>query len=255
MQCVDYKIENKIGIITLNRPESLNALNARLTFKLQEVMHDFRDNDNVWVGILTGAGSRAFSAGADIKESISLAGTQVPTRQVSDHLRFDLIWKPVIAAINGYCLGGGLELALTCDLRLASENARFGTPEVQIGTLPAGGAIDRLPRFIGRGKAAELMLLGQQIDAQEALKIGLINKVVPPDKLMTSALEWANLMRHAAPLTIRAVKEGMLKGYDMTLEEGLINEGRLLTFIRSTQDFKEGAQAFKDKRKPDWSAK
>jgi len=255
MQCVDYQIKDKIAVITLNRPESLNALNKQMNYELQDVMYDFRDNDDAWVAVLTGAGARAFSAGADIKESITSLTEGFYIKTNREPLRFDLIWKPVIAAINGFCLGGGLELALTCDLRIASETARFGTPEVRIGTLPAGGAIDRLPRFIGRAKAAELMLLGAQIDAREALQIGLINRVVAPEALMPAAMDWAKIIASAAPLTVRAVKEGMLKGYDMTLEESLRHEGKLLAQIRTTEDFLEGARAFKEKREPRWRAR
>ncbi|MDD5189478.1 MAG: enoyl-CoA hydratase-related protein [Dehalococcoidales bacterium] len=256
MACVNYSKANRIALITLNRPESLNAINAQLTAEFQAALVNFRDDPDVWVGILTGAGERSFSAGADIKESISLAGVKTSNGVKGvGPVRIDQIWKPVIAAINGYCLGGGLELALTCDLRIAAEHARFGTPEVQIGTIPAGGAIDRLPRFINRVKAAEMMLLGQQIDAREALEMGLVNKVVPQSELMIEAMRWAELMAKAAPVAVRAVKEGIIKGYDLPLEEALRYEHKLLDHIRETADFVEGARAFKDKRKPEWQAK
>ena len=149
---VDYKKEGRIAIFTLNRPEALNAINAQLTRELKEAMIDFRDDNDLWVGIITGAGDRAFSAGADIKEF--RPGPLEQGRGTTERVRADQIWKPFIAAINGYALGGGLELALTCDLRIAAEHARFGTPEIFVGVIPAGGGIDRLPRFIPRAKAA-----------------------------------------------------------------------------------------------------
>lgn len=250
---VDYKKEGRIAIFTLNRPEALNAINAQLTRELNEAMIDFRDDNDLWVGIITGAGDRAFSAGADIKEF--RPGPLEQGRGTTERVRADQIWKPFIAAINGYALGGGLELALTCDLRIAAEHARFGTPEIFVGVIPAGGGIDRLPRFIPRVKAAEMLLMGKQIDAQEAYRIGLINLAVPLEKLMPTAREWAKAICQAGPLQVRAVKEGMIRGYDMTLDEGLRLEGELFNRVRNTEDYMEGARAFVEKRKPDWQAK
>lgn len=252
MAVVEYRQEGRIAIITLNRPEALNALNAQLGRELRDVLVKFRDDNDVWVGILTGAGDRAFSAGADIKEFRPAQDTRTGGGEA---VRIDKIWKPVIAAIHGFCLGGGLELALTCDLRIAAENARFGTPEIFVGVIPAGGGMDRLPRFIPRAKAAEILLMGQHMDAQEAYRIGLVNKVVPLEKLMSTAKEWANTILKAGPLQVRAVKEAMIRGYDMTLDEGLQLERDLSNYVRTTDDFMEGARAFTEKRKPDWKAK
>jgi enoyl-CoA hydratase/carnithine racemase len=249
MSAVEYKKEGKIAIITLNRPEALNALNTQLRTELQAALEDVRDNNDVFVTVVTGAGDRAFSAGADIKEFS-------PTRRLRpDLLRLDQIWKPFIAAIHGFCLGGGLELALTCDLRIAAENSRFGTPEIKVGVIPGGGGISRLPRFISRSKAAEILLLGDHIDAQEAYRIGLVNKVVPRDQLMPAAMAWANRICELGPLMVRAVKEAMIRGYDMTLPESLTLEKDFQRYIRSTEDHMEGARAFIEKRKPNWKLK
>jgi len=248
---VDYQKEGRIAIFTINRPEALNALNADVSLELNKAMIDFRDDPDVWVGIITGTGDKAFSAGADIK-----GFRPGPVEEVQmERVRADQIWKPFIAAINGYALGGGLELALTCDLRIAAEHARFGTPEIYVGVIPAGGGIDRLPRFIPRAKAAEILLMGKHMDAQEAYRIGLINKVVPLDKLMPTAREWAETICQAGPLQVRAVKEAMIRGYDMTLDEGLRLETEMLNRVRSTEDYMEGARAFVEKRKPNWKAK
>lgn len=170
-------------------------------------------------------------------------------------MRPDQIWKPFIAAIQGYCLGAGFELTLTCDLRIAAEDARFGQPEVNMGVIPGAGGTQRLPRFISRAKAAELILMGQQIDAQEAYRIGLVNKVVPPEQLMTTAMQWAELISQAGPLQVRAAKEAMLRGYNVPLEEGLRIERELHNRAAATEDFKEAGRAFVEKRKPNWQGK
>ncbi len=249
---VDYKKEGRIAIFTINRPEAMNALNADVSRELNEAMIDFRDDPELWVGIITGAGDRAFSAGADIKGF--LAPPQAGER-AAEQVHADQIWKPFIAAINGYALGGGLELAMTCDLRIAAEHAQLGQPEINIGFMPGAGGTQRLPRFVPRAKAAEILLTGQRINAQEAYRIGLINKVVPLDQLMSTAKEWAETICKAGPLGVRASKEAMIRGYNMPLEEGLQLEKELASRVRSSEDFKEGARAFVEKRPPDYKAK
>jgi crotonobetainyl-CoA hydratase len=248
---VDYRKEDRVAIFTINRPEVLNAINADVSRELSEALSNFRDDPDLWVGIITGAGDRAFSAGADIRgfRPGPMEG------EVVERVRADQIWKPFIAAIHGYCLGGGLELALTCDLRIAADNSRFGLPEIKVGVIPAGGGMSRLPRFIPRAKAAEILLMGQHIDAQEAYRIGLINKVVPRDQLMPTAKEWANLICQAGPLQVRSVKEAMIRGYGMPLDESLRLERELSNRLRSTEDFIEGTRAFIEKRKPNWKGK
>ena len=248
---VDYQKEGRIAIFTINRPEAFNALSMQVHKELIEAMLDFKNDDALWVGIVTGAGSKSFSAGQDIKEFR-------PGRIEAQDLVYgvpDKIWKPIIAAINGWCLGGGLELALACDLRIAAGHARFGQPEINIGYMPGGGGTQRLPRFIPWAKAAELLLTGEPIDAQEAYRLGLVNKVVPLDQLMSTAKEWAELICKKGPLGVRASKEAMIRGYSMSLEEGLELERSLNNGLRDTEDFIEGASAFKEKRQPDYKGK
>lgn len=254
MAAVIYEKKGHIAIITLNRPEALNALNADLHRELHEAMVDFRDNDDLWVAILTGTGDRAFSAGADIKGFQPGTG-EVSRRSDEPPVRADTIWKPVIAAIHGYCLGGGLELALTCDIRIAANNAQLGQPEVNIGFMAGGGGTQRLPRFIPRAVAAEILLTGNRINAEEALRWGLVSRVVPRDRLMSTAMEIAETVCQRGPLGIRATKEAIIRGYDMTLPDGLYLETEKVAYVRTTDDFMEGARAFAQKRTPDYKGK
>lgn len=254
---IDYEKEGRIATFTINRPQALNALNTEALRELHEAMLDFKDDPDLWVGIITGAGEKAFCAGADVKEVLPLIKKHKDTPWVipPNPMRGLELWKPLIAAINGLALGGGLELALACDIRLASENARLGTPEVTLGLIPVWGGTQRLPRMIPWCKAAELLLTGTMIDAQEAHRIGLINKVVPQDKLMSTAKEWANTICRAGPIAVRAAKEAMLRGSNMTLEEGLQLERSLGVYVMDTEDFQEGTTAFVEKRKPNFKGK
>jgi enoyl-CoA hydratase/carnithine racemase len=252
MAVLEYKKEGRIAFLTLNRPEKLNSLSADLGLAINEAMIDFRDDPEVWVAIVTGAGDRAFSSGADIR------GFREPRdnrQNTGERVRADQIWKPFIAAIHGYCLGGGLELALTCDIRIAADDSRLGLPEIKVGVIPGGGGISRLPRFVPRAKAAEMLLMGQHIDAQEAYRVGLVNKVVPKDQLMPTAIQWANIILEAGPLQIRAVKEAMLRGFNVPLDESLRLERDIANRIRNTEDFDEGTKAFVEKRKPNWKGR
>jgi len=254
---IDYKKEGRIAIFTINRPEALNSMNMEAVRELHETMVDFRDDPELWVGIITGAGEKAFSAGADIKDTLPFmkehrdspwATPAIPMRGLE-------LWKPLIAAINGLALGGGLEIALACDIRIASENARFGTPEVTLGLIPGWGGTQRLPRMLPWCKAAEILLMGRLIDAQEASRIGLVNKIVPVEELMPTAREWAEVICQAGPLAVRAAKEAMIRGCGMTLEEGLRLENSLEAYLLETEDFTEGTTAFVEKRKPVYKAK
>lgn len=256
MAAVEYVKEGRIVYITINRPEAMNSLSVEVRDGLQEAYKDFQGNNDLWVAIITGAGDRAFSAGADIKGFRPSTGEAAEAGKVAEKpLRPDTIWKPFIAAIHGYCLGGGCELAMTCDIRIAAENAQFGQPEVNIGFMPGGGGTIRMPRFIPRAVAAEILLIGNRINASEALRVGLISRVVPRDKLMDTAKEIANTIITRGPLGVRATKEAMIRGYSMTLEEGLALEKQLATQIRTTEDFMEGARAFAQKRPPQYKAK
>ncbi|MBN1382813.1 MAG: enoyl-CoA hydratase/isomerase family protein [Deltaproteobacteria bacterium] len=256
MAAVEYVKEGRIAYMTINRPEAMNSLSAEVSEGLREAYVDFRDNNDLWVAIITGAGDRAFSAGADIKGFRPATGdASEAARLIPQTVRPDTIWKPFIAAIHGYCLGGGCELAMTCDIRIAAENAQFGQPEVNIGFMPGGGGTIRMPRFIPRAVAAEILLTGNRIDAAEAYRVGLVSQVVPRDKLMDTAKEIADTIISRGPLGVRATKEAMIRGYSMPLEEGLALEKELVLKVRATEDFMEGARAFAQKRPPEYKAK
>ena len=253
---IDYKKEGRIAIFTINHPP-VNAVNMEVVRELHEAMVDFRDDPELWVGIITGAGEKAFSAGADIKDTLPfLKEHRDSPWAFPDSIWRGLdIWKPLIAAINGVAVGGGLEVALACDIRIASEKARLGTPEVTLGLIPGWGGTQRLPRMLPWCKAAEIVLTGRLIDAKEAYRIGLVNEVVPPEEVMPKAREWAEAICQVAPLAVRAAKEAMVRGYSLTLEEGLRLEYSLEAYLTGTEDFAEGTAAFLEKRKPDFKAK
>lgn len=254
---VDYKKEGRIAIFTINRPEAFNMVNAQIFQELHARMVEFRDDPELWVGIITGARTRAFSAGADIKDVLPFAREnreRLWALPPSIMRGLDL-WKPLIAAVNGLALGGGLEIVLACDIRIASEKARFGTPEVTLGLIPGWGGTQRLPRMLPWCKAAELLLMGRPIDAQEAYRIGLVNKVVPQEQVMPTAKEWAEVICQAGPLAVRAAKEAMIRGSSMPLEDGLQLESSLFNRIIDTEDYAEGVAASNEKRRPVFKAK
>jgi E-phenylitaconyl-CoA hydratase len=254
---VEYKKEGKIAIFTINQPEALNALSPDALADWADALVDFRDNPDLWVGIVTGAGEKAFCTGLDLKgfepgTSLDPIRNGVPKPTLIRGLE---IWKPLIAAVNGYAFGGGFEVALACDIRIASENARFGLTEVTLGLIPSWGGTQRLPRLLPLGKATELILMGKRIDAQEALNLGIVSKVVPQKELISTAKEWAEQICGLAPLAVRAAKEAIIKGRDMKLAEGLKLEAELGGKTIRSDDFAEGRKAFLEKRKPDYKAK
>jgi len=254
---IDYEKEGRIAIFTINRPEAMNAMNMEALRELNEAMADFRDDPKLWVGIITGAGERAFCGGADIKDTLPFMKEHRRDQWAFPPtiMRGLELWKPLIAAINGMALGGGLEIAMACDIRIASETARLGTPEINLGLIPGWGGTQRLPRMVPWCKAAEILLVGKPIDAQEAYRIGLVNKVVPQAEVMPTAKEWAQVISQAGPLAVRAAKEAMVKGYNLSLEEGLRLENSLVAYLMGTEDFNEGTTAFVEKRKPVYKAK
>ena len=254
---IDYEKEGRIAILTINRPEAANAMNVQTWWELNEALVNFRDDPELWVAIITGVGEKAFCAGADIKDLLPFMkeNRDTPWLIPPTHMRGLDLWKPLIAAINGLALGGGLEIALGCDIRIASENARLGVPEVTLGIIPGWGATQRLPRMIPWCKAAELLLTGRPIDAQEAYRIGLVNQVVPLQELIPKAKEWAEAICRPGPLAVRAAKEAMIRGTSMPLEEGLKLESTLFAYLLGTEDFTEGTKAFAEKRKADFKAK
>ena len=254
---IEYTKEGRLAIFTINHPP-VNAMNVQGIRELHEAMVDFRDDNELWVGIITGAGEKAFCAGADIKDMLPFLQETLPERPWATPdipMRGLELWKPLVAAVNGMALGGGLEIALACDIRIASEKALFGVPEVTLGLIPGWGGTQRLPRMIPWCKAAELLLMGKTIDAQEAYRVGLVNKLVPPEAVMATAREWAETICQAGPLAVRAAKEAMVRGSSMTLEEGLRLENALEGYAVNTEDFIEGTKAFVEKRKPEYKAK
>jgi enoyl-CoA hydratase/carnithine racemase len=250
---IDYKKENKVAIFTINRPEVANTLNVQAFEELYDALIDFRDDDDLMAGIITGSGDKVFCGGVDVKDFLpSIKESVNKSWKSPDKITRRLeLWKPLIAAINGVALGGGLEIALFCDIRVASENAVMGFPEVTLGFFPGGGGTQRLPRLIPPGIAMEMLLTGKRIKAQEACNIGLINKVVPIGLALAAAKEIANSISQAGPLAVRGVKESVTRGiYNMSLEEGLRLEESIAHYIYTTKDFAEGIAAFTEKKKP-----
>jgi E-phenylitaconyl-CoA hydratase len=253
---VEYSKQGKFAIFTLNRPHVMNALDISTLTEFHDALIDFRDDSEMWAGIITGAGDKAFCTGIDIRSTLSVNKYQDRSQPLPPTLMRGLdITKPLVAAINGVALGGGLELVLACDIRIASENASFGTPEVSLGLIPAWGGTQRLPRQIAWCHAAEMLLTGKTIDAFEAHRIGLINRVVPRKELLTTAKEWADMLCNSAPLAVRAAKEAMIKGVGLPFDDGLELEDALETYLKGTEDYFEGIKAYTEKRKPFYRAR
>ncbi len=242
-----------IVYVTINRPERLNACDFETYRRLAEIWREFRDDSVLRVAILTGAGERAFSAGSDIKADYVERPEGEPPNELFPVMLE--LGKPIIAAINGHANGGGLEQALACDIRVAAEHAQFGLGEVRLGWLPGGGGTQRLPRLIPLGRALELLYTGNRIDAQEALRLGLVDHVVPMSRLMSKCEEIALEICKSAPLAVQAIKQAALRGLDLPLADGLKLERELFTRLQKTEDAREGAKAFADKRPPQWKAK
>jgi enoyl-CoA hydratase len=246
-----------VAIITINRPDKRKALNIKTREEGAAALDELRADDGVRVVVITGAGDKAFIAGADIGE---FAGrTAVTQRDVmigrSLFTAIDTFPKPVIAMINGYCLGGGCELAMACDLRIASERASFGQPEINLGIIPGGGGTQRLTHLVGEGKAMELILTGEIIDAQVAHSIGLVNMVVPHEELAAKTLEIANRIAEKSPVALRLAKEAVKTAARSTLDEGLRREIDLFALCFSSADKDEGVNAFLEKRKPEFKGR
>jgi enoyl-CoA hydratase len=248
---------NRVAIITINRPEKRNALNIQTREEGAAALDELREDPSVGVVVITGAGDKAFVAGADIAE---FAGrTAITQREVmlgrSLFTAIDSFPKPVIAMVNGYCLGGGCELALACDLRIASEAASFGQPEINLGIIPGGGGTQRLTRLVGEGKAMELILTGDIIDARTAFNLGLVNMVVPAADLEAKTMEIANRIGEKSPIALRMAKEAVKLASRSNLDEGLRREVDLFALCFSSEDKDEGVQAFLEKRKPAFKGK
>lgn len=253
-----YEKSGGVATVTLNRPEALNAFSKDVVEEVFLALEDVRNDENVRVLILTGAGEKAFSAGADIKAMVGM--TALKARELSLMgeklcLALENLEKPVIAAINGYALGGGLEVAMSCDLRLASENARVGQTEINIGLIPGWGGTQRLTRLVGRTKAKELVFTGKMIDAKTAEQLGLVNMVVPAEKFRETVRQFASELATKAPVALKVAKAVINKGADISLDSALALEREGFGVVASSEDLKEGVSAFTEKRKPAFKGK
>jgi enoyl-CoA hydratase len=252
-QTLLFSVEDRIATITINRTDKLNALNVQAKEELKDLMTKIKSDPGVDVVIITGSGEKAFVAGTDIKELTELNAETGKSFSAGGQEIFNLIenlGKPVIAAVNGYALGGGCELALACHIRIASENARFGQPEVNLGVIPGYGGTQRLARLVGRGKAMEMVLTGDHIDAHEALRIGLVNKVVAPAELKPSVDALARTIRGKGQVAVRMALKAVNMTQETNLTDGQELEASLFGVCCGTKDFKEGTAAFLEKRKP-----
>jgi enoyl-CoA hydratase len=251
-ETITIEKRGKVAVITINRPDKLNALNSKVHAEGIAALDELRRDDEVVVVVLTGSGDRAFIAGADISEFEG----QTPVTQRSQFLErtlfnsIDIFPKPIIAMINGFCLGGGNELALACDIRVCSDNAKFGQPEINLGIIPGGGGTQRLTHLIGEGRSMEMTLTGDMIDAETALKFGLVNHVYPADQLEAETMKLAEKISEKAPIALRLAKEAVKFASRSNLDEGLRREVDLFAICFSTEDKQEGVSAFLEKRKP-----
>ncbi len=255
---IRFEVRGRVALITIDRPQARNAIDRETDRELAQAWHRFAAEDGLWVAIVTGAGEN-FCAGADLRdvgefyrllsplERLERAETEPGLGGITRNLE---IWKPTIAAIDGYCLAGGFEIALACDLRIATESARFGLPEVSWGIVPGAGGTQRLPRLAPLGAALEIIMTGEAIGAAEALRLGIVNRVVPRERLLAEALGLAERIAANAPLAVRAAKKAVYRGLDQPLEQGLRTEQLLAEPVRQTEDAREGPAAFAEKRKP-----
>jgi E-phenylitaconyl-CoA hydratase len=262
MSTVLYEKQGHVATVTINRPEAMNAISYDVFMDLSRAFHEFRDDDDAWVAVLTGAGDRAFSAGADLK---AMGGDRHPdswTGPWYDHLhnpqlhRGLELYKPVIAAVNGHCHAGGLNLMLACDIRIAAEHAQFSLAQVRRGIIPGNGGTQRLPRELPYAIAMEMLLYGKVMDAATALHFGMVNRVVPMAELRATAREYAErLCTESAPISVRVIKQAVIRGMSMPLDQAVFMESLLGGRIRDTEDAREGPRAFAERRKPVWKGR
>jgi enoyl-CoA hydratase len=256
-ETITVEKRDKVAILTINRPDKLNALSNKVHQEGVAALDELRKDDGVRVLVITGAGEKSFIAGADISEFEGK--TPVTQRDVFQERTFfnsiDTFPKPVIAMVNGFCLGGGNELALACDIRIASENARFSQPEINLGIIPGGGGTQRLTRLVGEGRSMEMVLTGDMIDAQTALRFGLVNHVYTSEDLESKTMELAAKIAEKAPIALQLAKEAVKFASRSNLDEGLRREVDLFAICFSTEDKQEGVSAFLEKRKPDFKGK
>jgi enoyl-CoA hydratase/carnithine racemase len=256
---ITYETKGRLAYLTINRPDRRNAIDPDTSRELKDAFEAFKADDEAWVAILTGTGDQSFSAGADL---VAMAqafaggdgrpGWDVPFGGITRGFE---CWKPLIAAINGYCLAGGLELALACDIRVAADHATFGLPEPRRAIIPAAGGTQRLPRVVPLAFAMELLMTGDRFDAETALRFGLVSRVVPADKLMATAEEVAAKILECGPLAVRYIKESAMRGKEMSLEDGLKLESQMAGKVFQSEDAREGPTAFAQKRKPEYKGR
>jgi enoyl-CoA hydratase/carnithine racemase len=258
-----FEVRDHVAYVTMNRPEVMNALGPYLSFELSRHFDEMEQNDDIWIGVLTGVGDKAFSAGADLKSGVALADASEAERERVQEMRRNTTSlvrrfyfpKPLIARVNGYALGGGLELALACDIIVAAEHAELGLPEPRRGVLASGGGVHRLPRHVPLKIAMGYMLTGRHMSAQRAYEIGLVNQVVPFAGLDAAVDEWIADIKRCAPLSVRATKEGALKGLDMPLPQAFSANYEWEMKRRDSEDAREGPLAFAEKREPQWKGR
>ncbi len=255
---IKLEIKNRIAVVTVNRPDKLNALNAETITEIFYTFKRLKQDEDVLAVIITGSGPKAFVAGADISEinrHDDISGRIFALRGQKVFRFIEKMEKPVIAAVNGYALGGGCELAMACHIRIAAENAKFSQPEIDLGLIPGYGGTQRLPRLIGRSRAIQLLLTGKMIDAETALDFGLVNEVVPREHLLDHAVKFAETLLAKAPVALRYILQTVIEGEEMNIDAGLNLEAELFGNLCGTEDMKEGTSAFMEKRKPEFKGK
>jgi E-phenylitaconyl-CoA hydratase len=259
MALVELRREDSIGFITLNRPEALNAINIEMWEDLKRIWDDFRRDPELRVAIVSGAGEKAFCTGLDLKDFVSHGDPRVRdfwnAEDPADLGRGPRIWKPMIAAVQGFCLAGGFEIALACDIRVAADNASFGLPEIRRGFFPGTGGTIRLPRLIPEGIALEMLYTGESISAQEAHRIGLVNRVVPHGELLPAVTTLARKIAAGPPVALRAIKEVVLRSREMPFTEAIRLEAGFRALVGHTEDAREGPRAFAEKRSPKFTGR
>jgi enoyl-CoA hydratase len=252
---VQTSVHERAGLVRIYRPDALNALNAAVMRELADALQAFDGDSSIGAIVITGS-DKAFAAGADIKEMVEATSVEMLLMdRISEWDRIQHVKKPVIAAVSGWCLGGGAELAMACDMIIASETAKFGQPEISLGIIPGAGGTQRLTRAVGKAIAMEMVLNARNLSAQEAMQFGLVNRVTPVEKYLDAALQWANEIAARASLAVRLGKEAVNHAFESFLAEGVADERRAFYFLFSTEDQKEGMRAFIEKRKPSWKGR
>jgi enoyl-CoA hydratase/carnithine racemase len=261
-QTIIYEVRNQIAFVTFNRPESMNAVNRQMARDLVDACKQIEDDNAIRIAIFTGAGEKAFSAGMDLKERAESGSSPIERRQqklsATIHTQsraVAAITKPTIAAIRGYCVGGGLEFALACDMRVAADDAKLGLAEVKRGLIPGAGGTQRLARTVGVAKALEICLTGDNVIGSEAMRLGLVNIAVPASDYKKAAEDLAGRILKGAPMSVLFIKEAIKKGVELSLDEGFRLESDLSALVGTTEDSKEGPRAFAEKRAPVWKGK